>query len=334
MATNGMTIKMTMTTDRKALLVDGNNLFARAAFAAKGSRTQMSVDGYNTSALVIFVNLLAKYVATVKPTHMALFWDAGHTLRDEIDPRYKAKRVKHVEEDEEAITPWRQAREFLTWAGVPHLARKGFEADDLIAYVAHSEIHKPGSTVILSGDKDLLQLIDGTTTQIRPGGKGAEEWDADRVAQDMECLAENIPLLMSLTGDAGDGVQGVAGIGPKKAVKLLNEAGWEWEALLRLLGPEKAADALQARRLVDLRNREFSVWGDPLSQLSLGAPYLPEFNPTARGDMSWEPLVEFLDRWKLASIKERLLSGALWQSTESGYQARPLTEVFADFDFD
>ena len=80
------------------LVVDGNNILARSAFAAKGSRAHMSVDGVNTAALTIFINMLSKYVKQVSPTHMAVCWDAGHRIRDEIYPEYKAKRAKHVEE--------------------------------------------------------------------------------------------------------------------------------------------------------------------------------------------------------------------------------------------
>lgn len=314
------------------LLVDGNNIFSRADFAAKGGRTQMSVDGVNTSTLVIFANLLSKYVKQVNPTHMAIFWDAGHTLRDEIDPRYKAKRVKHVEAPEEAITPWRQAKEFLTWAGVPHLARPGLEADDLIAYSVHCN---PGvETVILSGDKDLTQLVSEHVTQIRPGGKGAELWDLERVRSDMGCEPEQIPLLMSMTGDPGDGVQGVPGLGPKKAAALLEKAEGAWDPLLDLLGPEKAADALQARRLVDLVHEEFAVWGNPHSLIGMGPIHVPEFLPAKPGSITWEPLTEFLVKWQLNSIKVRLDDGSMWYQGVSEEPSQTSGDAFSGFQID
>ena len=109
------------------LVVDGNNILARSAFAAKGSRAHMSVDGVNTAALTIFINMLSKYVKQVSPTHMAVCWDAGHRIRDEIYPEYKAKRAKHVDDGEDDDqTPWGQAKEFCTLAGI---ARSQWEVE-------------------------------------------------------------------------------------------------------------------------------------------------------------------------------------------------------------
>lgn len=296
------------------LLVDGPNILARSAFAAKASRAEMSVDGVSTSALVIFINTIAKYVRQVNPTSMAVFWDMGHQARDEIDPSYKANRTKHVEAPEEAETPWRQTREFLTWAGVGHLAWKGYEADDLIAMCAraNSSSETPEPCAILSGDKDMLQLVDEHTFMIRPGSKGSETWDVDRVRTELELTPEQIPLYMALVGDTSDNIKGVPGVGPKKALKALAEAGWSWDTLLEQLGPEKAAMAVTARRLVDLRNNEFVAWRDNFIK-----PYVPPFMPTAPGGIAWDPLARFLDRWQMNSVLSRLNDGSLWyQGTE------------------
>lgn len=311
------------------LLVDGNNILARSAFAAKGGRTQMSVGGVNTSALLIFINMLSKYVRQVQPTHMAVCWDAGHALRDAIYPEYKANRNKAVvEEDEEVVTPWAQAKEFLTWAGVPHLARKGWEADDLIAKIVHETppAHRP--IVILSGDKDLLQLVDEVTTQIRPGTHANEVWDEDRVDEEIGVLPQHIPLYMALTGDTGDNVPGVRGVGPKKAVKALQEAGWDWDALLDALGPEKAKEAVLSRRLVDLRYPEFTAYGDALDGVLLNLS-APAFTPTATTGMLWEPLLDFLKKWQMNSVIQRLNDGSLWYE---GGSTDSTAEAFVGFD--
>ncbi len=312
----------------KTLVVDGNNLLARADHAAKGGRTQMSVDGVNTSALLIFINLISKYVRQVNPTHLAVMWDHGHDLRDQISPDYKANRSKHVEEPEDVVTPWRQAKEFLTWAGVPHLARKGFEADDLIAMVAvRNSMRSTGSMVILSGDKDLLQLVDGVTTQIRPGGTGSETWDTDRVAEELHLLPAHIPMYMAMVGDTSDNVAGVRGIGPKKAVALLEKVGWEWEPLLAELGEEKAAQAVLGRRLVDLRYKEFAAW-------SIHWDYpleVPKFIPTEPGSMLWPPLEQFLSQWQMNSVMHRLKDGSLWYTSPDSQAPDGTADAFSGF---
>ena len=310
------------------LIVDGNNILSRATFAAKAGRAQMSVDGVNTSALTIFISMLSKYVRTIQPTHMAVCWDNGHKYRDAIYPEYKANRNIRPDEPEEESTPFGQAKEFLTWAGIAHLARPGWEADDLIAVIAHQSRFSSDSTVIMSGDKDLLQLVDGTTTQIRPPDD--IPWTTDRVADVLGVLPANIPLYMALTGDTGDNVPGVRGIGPKKAVALLEKVGWEWEPLLVELGEEKAAAAVMSRRLVDLRYPEFAAYGDDVYGM-LTDISAPAFTPTAAGGMLWEPLVSFLKKWQMNSVLLRLNEGTLWY--QGGLDAAATAETFADLDF-
>ncbi len=162
----------------RTLLIDGNNLLARAHHASLGGKVEMFANGTNTSALVIFIGLISKYVRQVQPDRMAVLWDAGHALRDAAYPAYKAARAK-PEGDGDSM-PLTLAKEFLTWACVPHKAHQGYEADDLIAATARQT---PGEVVILSGDKDLLQLIDDRrgVTQIRvPDDQPWTEVDVER----------------------------------------------------------------------------------------------------------------------------------------------------------
>ena len=297
------------------LLVDGNNILARSVHAAKGGRVQMSVEGVNTAALVIFIQMLAKYVRQVNPTHVAVCWDAGHKARDEISPAYKSNRpVREQPSEDEGSTPWNQAKGFLGAMGIPHYSVPGYEADDLIAVFATAEATvKP--VVILSGDKDLLQLVDGVTTQIRPGsspGKIDEVWDTDRVAEEIGILPAHMPLYMSMVGDTSDNIVGVKGIGPKKAISALEKAGWDWDLLLKELGPEKAQEAILARRLVDLRYPEWAAWNDDLLPVLMGRWVIPAFEPTTPAMATWDYLEGFLKRWRLASVEERVRDGSLW----------------------
>lgn len=311
----------------KTLLVDGNNLLARSDHAAKASRADMSANGVNTAALVIFINLLSKYVRMVAPTHVAVFWDAGHAFRDEAYPAYKAARKKPVDPSGDTI-PFALAKEFLTWAGVPHKAHTGYEADDLIAATARQ---CPGDTVILSGDKDLLQLVhDGSfaqgnckVTQIRVPDD--EPWTEDRVEEKFGVRPQHLPCYLALVGDASDGVPGVKGIGPKKACALLEKAGWDWGATLDLLGPEKGLDAVLMRSLVDLRYYEYprTFW--------YAHAGTPEFRPTERGDLGWAGLMDFCEKYQLNSVIQRLQDGSLWYGEEA---IKPSTDGLFDDDGD
>jgi 5'-3' exonuclease len=100
------------------LLVDGNNLLARAAHAARGRGVTLSAHGVDTSALLLFVNMLSKFVRRAQPTHVSVYWDLGHSFRDRIYPAYKANREQGSGMKDSL--PMEQAKQFLTWAGVPH----------------------------------------------------------------------------------------------------------------------------------------------------------------------------------------------------------------------
>lgn len=288
------------------LLIDGPNILARSDFAAKGKQVEMSAGGVNTAALVLFINMLSRYVRQVEPDRLLVCWDAGHAFRDEAYPGYKAARKK-ADPDSPDTIPFALAKEFLTWAGVPHRAHTGYEADDLIA-VAARQID--GAVVILSGDKDLLQLVDDGSqsgvrvTQIRVPDD--TEWNESRVEAKFGVFPEHLPYYLALVGDPGDGVPGLKGIGPKRACALLEKAEWDWEALMDLLGPEEAQQAALMRSLVDLRHYPYD------EVFMAGHARVPEFRPTSQDDPAWPMLEKFCDRLALFSVRERLVAGTLW----------------------
>lgn len=302
----------------RTLLIDGNNLLARAHHASLGGKVEMFANGTNTSALVIFIGLISKYVRQVQPDRMAVLWDAGHALRDAAYPAYKAARAK-PEGDGDSM-PLTLAKEFLTWACVPHKAHQGYEADDLIAATARQT---PGEVVILSGDKDLLQLIDDRrgVTQIRvPDDQPWTEVDVERKFGVPPHLLSHY---LALVGDPGDGVPGVSGLGPKKSLALLEQAEWDWEAVGDLLGPERAKVASLMHSLVDLRSFPYN---EAFMASNVGAPIFTPADPN-RDPVTWGALIDFCDKYQLKEIRQRLEAGVLWVD-RSPHQV----DVFADLD--
>lgn len=287
----------------KHMLVDGNNVLIRAAKAVQYSG--MEADGVATGALHVFASMLSRHVRAERPTHLVVCWDGGRSaFRTAAHPGYKAARRDRGTEDEQA--PFGLAKRFLTLAGVQHVERDGWEADDLIAAYWRI-IPYSGEIVILSSDKDLLQLVGSDTRQVRVSARPPDDvWDSDRVRAHYGCDPQRLPLVMALTGDPGDGVPGVRGIGPKRAVKRLSEANWVWDGLLATLTEEEAAAARLARRLVDLRDAPYARMG-----LQVARP--PEFSETDPTGPAWRDLVDFCDQYRLRQIRERLIAGTLWR---------------------
>lgn len=286
--------------DDKYLLVDGNNLLARAAHAARGRGVHLSAHGVDTSGLLLFINMLAKHVRIVAPTHVSVYWDMGHVFRDAVDPTYKANREKPGHREP---LPMEQAKQFLTWAGVPHRARPGWEADDLIAFTAR---YTMGTKVILSSDRDLLQLLGPHTVQYRPPDE--EVWTAERFEAEWGYPPAQMPYIKALMGDKGDNVAGLPRIGPVKAVRMMEAAGWDWETMLSSLTPEQRSVAVTARELTDLRYLDYESKGFSIAN----CPTCMEFTPTKPSDMLWGALTDFLFDLEMTTVIERLQDLSLW----------------------
>jgi 5'-3' exonuclease len=312
------------------VLVDGNNLLVRASYAMQDrDLSTVGVDGEEvpTAALLAAINMLAKHVRLHGPESVVVCWDGGKSeFRQLIYPRYKEHRANSPEI--QANRPFSQFKQFLELAGVQQEEVAGWEGDDLIAlYCARfREDHELNPDcpdfdriMIVSDDKDLLQLLGPSPekswiTQMRlPGVYPGDFWDLARVQREYGCLPAQLVSLMALTGDPGDGVPGLRGVGPKKGVKRLREHSYSWPAVLRSVeedyGPEGRDVVVIARQLVDLIETPYRKMG---LVADLRPPYL--FWPTAAGpgDDRWAALEGFLLRYRMDTVLAQIKAGHLW----------------------
>lgn len=282
------------------LVVDGPNVLMRAVKATE--RVAIQAHGIHTAALLVFINSLSKHVREENPDRLVVCWEGeGTGWREAVDPLYKAQRHRPVSEYRDSS--FSLVRRFCALANVPQDARPGFEADDLVA--AYWRISRE-PVVILSNDKDFLQLLDPPTVQVRlsSGGAPTDRWDADRITEVYGCRPEHIPLAMAMAGDPGDGVEGIPGVGMKTALKHLAKSGWDLNAIDHPKIVDNR-DLIQANlRLVDLRQ----------GPMDLGVPSVPLWRPTVPGAGMWWDLVDFLREMEMFSVLRRLNDGALWHN--------------------
>lgn len=283
------------------LLLDGNNLYMRSYYATR--HEAMTADGESTAALVVFTNTLTRHIREERPDRVVVCWDGGGSdYRLKILPSYKANRLQKAAE---VRTGRDQVKEFLALAGIFQVERSGFEADDLIAkYWYEAE----ESMVLVSEDKDFLQLAGFNPKAydceiLRSTG---ERWNAISVQDKTGARPDRLPSVMALTGDESDNVPGVPGIGPKRAVQLLEEAGWNLEAIEHPDVAQMLSQVLRNRVLVNLRM--------PVPGLILPPP--PPFHPTGPASALYAEFVEYLSRYHLKGLLSRLYSGTLWTGLE------------------
>jgi DNA polymerase I len=205
-------------------LVDGYSLIYRAYFAFIRNPLY-SPDGRNTSAVFGFFRILFNLIKNTKPKKLAIIMDSRTpTFRHKMYPEYKANREK-APEDLHAQVPI--IEDLLNALGIIYIKKDGYEADDIIATIAENCTKNKTPCFILSGDKDLLQLVNSTTSILLPE-KGASDYSVlkeDDVLERRNVRPDQILDYLALTGDKSDNIPGVMGIGDKTATSLLREFG-------------------------------------------------------------------------------------------------------------
>ncbi|NLK18823.1 MAG: DNA polymerase I [Synergistaceae bacterium] len=207
---------------KKLLLVDGHGLAFRAFYALP---ELTAPDGTPTNALVGFFNMLQKALEDWTPDMWAVIFDApGPTFRHEAYPDYKAGR-KPTPPELKVQVPI--ISELLGLMGVPVVTRPGVEADDVLASFGCSAAREGVETLILSSDKDILQILGPGVSVLRPG-RGVSSFklmDDQNFREEFGFPPSAMTDYLALLGDAADNVPGVPGVGDKTAKKLLADHG-------------------------------------------------------------------------------------------------------------
>jgi len=203
-------------------LVDGSAQFHRAFHAIRGLATSR---GLPTNATYGFTTMLKKLLEDEKPPLIGILFDPpGKTARHEEYPEYKANRPRM---DDALAVQIPYVRRVCEVFRLPVLEVPGWEADDVIATLAGQAVEKGLRVVVVSGDKDLLQLVSDRVLVLNPGreGTGATLYDRRTVEEKWGVPPERVVDVLALVGDAVDNVPGVPGIGDKGARDLVREFG-------------------------------------------------------------------------------------------------------------
>lgn len=208
---------------RRLFIVDGYSLIYRSYFAFL-SHPLTDADGNNISAFFGFFNTVLMLLRDYGFDYFAIALDSkGPTFRHLMYPEYKANRDS-APQDLHSQVP--MITDALKEMNIPFIAKEGYEADDLIATLASNASRLGIETVMVTGDKDLLQLVDDRVKALRPPKKGQPKYELfgpDEVRAEFGIRPDQIVDYLSLLGDSSDNVPGVKGIGEKGAVKLLVE---------------------------------------------------------------------------------------------------------------
>lgn len=205
-------------------LIDGHALAYRTYFAltSGGTGRFQTQSGEPTAGIFGFMSVILKILDTDKPDYLAVAFDTGKTFRNDLFPEYKATRAKMPDDLKPQIERIRQLIDAFPF---PRLELEGFEADDVLGSVAKHAVEKGLGVKIITGDRDLLQLVTESIVVNLAGAKLAEAKDyfPKDVKDYLGVFPEQVVDYKALVGDQSDNIPGVQGVGKKTAVSLLSQ---------------------------------------------------------------------------------------------------------------
>ena len=308
-------------------LIDGSAFIFRA-YHALPPLTRKS-DGLPVGAVSGFVNMLQRYIENNSgpdaATHVAVIFDKGsHTFRNDMYDLYKANREAMPEDLRPQMPLTREATRAFNIACEEI---EGFEADDIIATLAHQARDAGGRVTILSSDKDLMQLVGDGVEMLDPMKN--KRIDRDGVVEKFGVQPERVVDVQALAGDSVDNVPGAPGIGIKTAALLINEYG-DLETLL-----DRAGEIKQPKRRETLiENRAQIELSKKLVQLDCDMELPFDLDSLEIKDAVPEDLLAFLAKMEFRTIVKRLADrlGAKAPEIEAPAAAAPAEAVPFDAD--
>ena len=205
-------------------LIDGHALAYRMYFALTAggaSQRWQTSTGEPTAGTYGFARELLRILEQEKPDYLAVAFDTGKTFRDEIFPEYKATRAKMPDDLRPQIE---RIRQMVDAFNIPRLEMEGFEADDVLGSVAHWAARQGLGVKIITGDRDLLQLVDERII-VYLAGDDQNYITAEDVLDKLHVRPDQVVDYKALVGDKSDNIPGVAGVGEKTTENLLAKYG-------------------------------------------------------------------------------------------------------------
>ncbi len=304
MEKENLKIKFDYFDPKNLILIDGSGYIFRAFYALPN---MTNPDGIPVNAVYGFLNMMIKLVDDFKSKKIAVVFDvARKTFRNEIYSEYKSNRETPPEE---LIPQFSLIKDATHALGLPLLELEGYEADDIIATFCNMAHKEKQNVIIVSSDKDLMQLVNNQTVMLDPM---KHKWiDEDGVEEKFGVKPNKVVDVQSLAGDSSDNVPGVPGIGPKIAAELINK----FDNLNDLLS--RTSEIKQNKRRENLETyHEQALISKKLVTLKDNVPIETKLSDlNYKQDLNSPKLIKFLKKNNFKSLLERLGNNTKSQET-------------------
>ena len=286
---------------KKLLLIDFNAIFCRSRSALlKSGRQYTTADGTPTTGVFSTLNTILSIIKSQSPTHVVICYDAGGNVRKTESDTYKANRTP-VSNDFVIEANVLKDEAFYSM-GLETVGIRGVEADDILYTFAHLAQFGPGrfdEIVIATVDQDLLQCVTSRCKVLLFNfAKKQELMGVDEVVEKWGCGPDDIRYVKAISGDSSDNIIGVKGVGPKTAIKILEESKWLLDAACEHKKLKEHKELIKSNLdLVVLRNVAGTLgpiaWSDHLLGQGMEKDY-----------------VDFLEKYEFSSLLKRASSTA------------------------
>lgn len=289
--------------------IDGMAFAFRSYFAIRNLRDS---SGRATNAVFGFARVLLKIIREQEPSHLVMVFDApGKTFRDDLYPEYKAHRD---ETPEDLIAQFPVIDELVEAFGIPILRIPGVEADDVLGTLGNLAEKDGVDSVLVSGDKDLLQLVTDCVTVYDPNrGDDGVWYDPEKVKERYGVSPINVIDILGLMGDSSDNVPGVRGIGEKTAIKLLKQYG-DMDGLYANL------DALKGKQKEKVtEDKDVAYLSRELVTIKQDVEFGYDLEQYRRKDLDHEKLAAIFEKLEFRTLFQEF-SESVAESEELDYQ--------------
>lgn len=283
---------------KRILLIDGSSLIFRAFYAIRHLTTK---DGIYTNGVYGFLSMYYKMIDEYKPDYALVAFDrSGPTFRTKDYKDYKANRQ---ETPTELSSQFGILKDVLDSMGVKHLDLDAYEADDIIGTLSNEFNSKGIESIIVTGDRDYLQLVDSDTTVVltKRGITQTESYTPEKIKEEYGIEPKQLIDVKGFMGDASDNIPGVPGVGEKTALKLIKEYG-SMENVYENL--DKISGKALVRNLEE--NHSIAMMSRQLGEIHTGAPVDLNLEEYRFREPDYSALKEKFDRLEFRTFAGRL----------------------------
>ncbi len=312
------------------MIVDGNSILNRAFYGLSKTASLTTTEGVHTNAVFGFINILSKYLAEEDPKYLCVAFDLkAPTFRHKEYDQYKAQRKGMPEELAEQVPIIKQVLDAMN---IKRVEVAGYEADDILGSISLCAEENGMEAILLTGDRDSLQLASNTTRIKLPVTRGnkteTDEYDYQKVFEKYGVTPDKLIDVKGLMGDPSDNIPGVPGIGEKTALELIKKFNSIEDVYsnIDLVEKKGVREKLEA-------NKELAFLCKRLATIERRMPDICNMDLYLRTDFDKEKLYEVFQKLEFKTfidkfgLRENAKSQALDNMTTEYTQIRSITDL-------